>query len=147
MILIIHYRTYEALNTQLLVELPSFIDKVNEAIMFILLCFIKHQTNLHHTLSGLLSQTDCVGDIISSQSILTDAMHLLQDVSTDLGKLSIVPATLGVAFGHRGGPRPSSPPLLLKTVKRTRQLSMPTKQQQPLYEEIPSLTNVSRMQS
>ena len=119
----------------MLEELPLFIDKVNEAIVLILACFIKQQSDLHHSLSILLAQAHCVTGAINSQAILTDAMNLLQDVSNDLGKLSVVPATLGVAFYHRGS-KPSPP--LVKTIKRDRPLSMPlTQHPAALYEEIP----------
>ena len=161
-------RTYEALNAQLLEDLPVFAEKVIVAMNQLLKVFLRHQLDLHRTLSALLSQaTSSVGDYtndMTSRLILAANFRRLQEVSSELGKLSVVPRTLDVSFGLRQQSvdptyKPSlkkassmSPATTVRTpassspsskkgspaIKRNRRQSEPVKKQtrEPLYEEI-----------
>ena len=170
------YRTYEALNVQLLEDLPLFIERVGGAGSLILMRFLQYQADLHCHLSHILHTSSSVGEeggvvtpqvgVVTSQTIVSQAITSLQVISADLSALSIVPSTLGLAFGQRSGggasgPRPSSRPSLTKSLSssgtrgtshspppvtntrpvRNRRLSMPPRlhnKDPPIYEEIPA---------
>ena len=56
--------------------------------------------------------------VVTSQTIVSQAITSLKVISSDLSALFIVPTTLGLAFGQRsvGVARPSSRPTLTKSL-------------------------------
>ena len=107
-----------------------FNERVGGAGSLILTRFIQYQADLHYHLSHILHTSSSVGEgeeggvvtpqmgVVTSQTIVSQAITSLQVISADLSTLSIVPTTLGLAFGQRsvGVAHPSSRPTLTKSL-------------------------------
>ena len=110
-------RNYEALNAQLLEELPLFCERVSQAASHLLMEFIHVQLSYHQavvndydsssiTCNGFESQYDNEEDCRTSeyqaaQQITSALSSSLAAVSQNLSQLSIVPVSLSTSFTVR----------------------------------------------
>ena len=85
-------RNYEALNTQLLEELPIFRVKVSKMVSRSVAVFLRAQNQLYLEWAGLLQSL-----ITSDEGLGIVEMHsvLLQEACQQLTQLSVVPSWLG----------------------------------------------------
>ena len=85
-------RNYEALNTQLLEELPTFRVKVSKMVSRNVAVFLRAQNQLYLEWAGLLQSL-----IVSDEGVGLVEMHnsLLQEACQHLTQLSVVPSWLG----------------------------------------------------
>ena len=85
-------RNYEALNTQLLEELPMFRVKVSKMVSRSVAVFLRAQNQLYLEWAGLLQSL-----ITSDEGLGIVEMHsvLLQEACQQLTQLSVVPSWLG----------------------------------------------------
>ena len=83
-------RNYEALNTQLLEELPTFRVKVSKMVSRNVAVFLRAQNQLYLEWAGLLQ-------VVSDEGVELVEMHnsLLQEACQQLTQLSVVPSWLG----------------------------------------------------
>ena len=110
-------RNYEALNAQLLEELPLFCERVSQAASHLLMEFIHVQLSYHQAVvndfdssnivcNGLGSQYDTEEDFrtseyLAAQQIISSLSSSLVAVSQNLSQLSIVPVSLSTSFSVR----------------------------------------------
>lgn len=110
-------RNYEALNAQLLEELPLFCERVSQAASHLLMEFIHVQLSYHQAVvndldsnsivcNGLESHKDTEEDskrteYLAAQQIISSLSSSLAAVSQDLSQLSIVPVSLSTSFTVR----------------------------------------------
>ena len=97
--LLLAKRNYEALNTQLLEELPSFIDLVVKMLQYQLTVLVQAQYSFFASVSELLPPLLSHPQLITASSeIIKDHAEKLTLTCRDLAKLSIVPASLAMNF-------------------------------------------------
>ena len=110
-------RNYEALNAQLLEELPLFCDRVTQAVAHLLLEFTRVQHRYHQAVAEVFSSGDATSNGVAGgengesemiavphlmgQHILSSLSSSLTTVSQHLSQLSIVPASLSTSFSVR----------------------------------------------
>ena len=107
-------RNYEALNEQLIEELPHFIQLAQGMINHTLIVLIQLQFKFHtaiHTLLERLGGTCGMrsdGLPLQSDKVQERLSTALAEVATRLVKLSIVPTSLATNYSLPGSSRPSS---------------------------------------
>lgn len=96
-------RNYEALNTQLLEELPQFIEAVLNMLNHQLTVLVQAQYNFTSSVSSFLESLPCLSGSTSSSTQEVEQQHAEQMVviCKELSKLSLVPTTLGINFSIR----------------------------------------------
>ena len=90
-------RNYEALNTQLLDELPNFIETVVKMLQHLLATVVHAQYLFHSSVSKLYDPL-CEGKLDNSADIQAEHAQELAIVTKKLVQLSIVPASLSINF-------------------------------------------------
>lgn len=90
-------RNYEALNTQLLEELPNFIETVVKMLQHLLATVVHAQYLFHSSVSKLYDPL-CEGKLDNSADIQAEHAQELVIVTKKLVQLSIVPASLSINF-------------------------------------------------
>lgn len=90
-------RNYEALNTQLLEELPHFLQLVVTALQHIITVLVQAQYTLHSELSEFL-ETLSGGKIEESRELQAEHALGVQTIAQQLIQLSLVPASLAINF-------------------------------------------------
>ena len=98
-------RNYEALNTQLLEELPHFLEAVVSMLKHQLSVLTQAQHSFTSSMSSYLQSLPCLKDSApsSSQQIQQQHAEEMIVICKELSKLSLVPATLGMNFSIRAG--------------------------------------------
>ena len=110
-------RNYEALNAQLLEELPLFCERVTQAAAHLMLEFAHVQHHYHQAVVEVLSSCDVTSNGVAdeesvdgekmvvaplmAQYILSSLSSTLTSVSQHLSQLSIVPVSLSTSFSVR----------------------------------------------
>ena len=89
-------RNYEALNTQLLEELPHFVQLVVKALQHILTVLVQAHYTFHSSLSDFLESLS--GRIEGSMQFQQEHAQGVQVVAQQLIQLSMVPASLAISF-------------------------------------------------
>ena len=90
-------RNYEALNTQLLEELPNFIESTMKMLQHLLATVVHAQYLFHSSVSKLYDPL-CKGKLDSSADIQVEHAQELATITKKLVQLSIVPASLSINF-------------------------------------------------
>ena len=90
-------RNYEALNTQLLEELPNFVETVVKMLQH-LLATVVHAQYLFHSVVSKLYDPLCEGKLYDSADLQAEHAQELATVTKKLVQLSIVPASLSINF-------------------------------------------------
>ena len=102
-------RTYEALNAQLLEELPQFSSRVAGVAARLLHVFLGLQATWHQNVLGILSNGTTP---ISDTSFISAHAQALASVCQQLSVLHIVPVSLSVSFSrHRPAGESATPPI------------------------------------
>ena len=89
-------RNYEALNTQLLEELPHFLQLVVKTLQHILTVLVQAQYTLHSSLSDFLETLS--GQVEESVEFQAEHARGVQTIAQQLIQLSLVPASLAINF-------------------------------------------------
>jgi hypothetical protein len=100
-------RNYEALNTQLLEELPNFVETVVKMLQH-LLATVVHAQYLFHSAVSKLYDPLCEGKLYTSADIQAEHAQELATVTKKLVQLSIVPASLSINFTAKSNRKMSS---------------------------------------
>lgn len=90
-------RNYEALNTQLLEELPHFLQLVVKALQHILTVLVQAHCTFHSALSDFLESLS--GKVEESVGFQQEHSRGVQAIAQQLIQLSLVPASLAINFG------------------------------------------------
>ena len=100
-------RNYEALNTQLLEELPNFVKTVVKMLQH-LLATVVHAQYLFHSAVSKLYDPLCEGKLYDSADLQAEHAQELATVTKKLVQLSIVPASLSINFTAKSNRKVSS---------------------------------------
>lgn len=100
-------RNYEALNTQLLEELPNFIETTTKMFQHLLATVVHAQYLLHSSVSKLYDPF-CRDTREDSATIQTEHADELAAIAKKLVQLSIVPASLSINFTARSSMKRTS---------------------------------------
>ena len=90
-------RNYEALNTQLLEELPNLIESALKMLQHLLATVVHAQYLFHSSVSKLYNPL-CEGKLDNSVDIQAEHAQELATIAKKLVQLSIVPASLSINF-------------------------------------------------
>ena len=101
-------RNYEALNTQLLEELPNFIESTMKMLRHLLATVVHAQYLFHNSVSKLYDPFCSDSKLDDSAEIQASHMAELAAIAKKLVQLSIVPASLSMNFTARSTARRSS---------------------------------------
>lgn len=106
-------RNYAALNTQLLEELPSFIEAVVDMVKHQLTVLVQAQYTFTSSVASFLQSLASLSSSVPTTSLEIQQQHAEQLVAIckELSKLSLVPASLGVNLSIRTGGSTSLSPL------------------------------------
>ncbi|XP_019851340.1 PREDICTED: rho guanine nucleotide exchange factor 37-like [Amphimedon queenslandica] len=145
-------RTYEALNTQLIEDLPLFSDKALQGLRLILVSYLEKSLSFHENMSAILSGGQEEAAATTEEDIMRVHKEELKDLLENLCTLSVIPSSLSLSFGivvtsNRSPRLPSSrltDDVLLRKPIKGRRVSMPSslrgalnrRSQSPIYEEI-----------